>query len=573
VSAPEAQAAGEPPMIMNPGLPHPKMLLQTLAWNNKGKRQRGQDHWQVLKHKDEKEAGYAPGVAAQPPVARGLLSSFHSPRSDANTAEPVVAAVASTVTTTQTFSADQWDSSDSDDGDPLAAKDWDRNASVFCYGLGKEVACKVMGRCVNHKSRRVNKYTLMYPDGSYARVRACDVYWPSRVVATTCMPPPKPVEKSSSKNVRRGASKKGGSPGKRRSRSSSSSSGSSDSATERDAGKGKKKLKHKNSSSSDDDRRMRACKFNYKHDDKETNTIFWQLSSDVPWLHSRNGQKAIWRYHLSQLHKEGHALELVAHKDALKTFIAWAAAICKARRTFRLAEARKSGIGHMTLDYVDDVSERWELKVLGDSDLAAMQGEKAGMMRDVMCTTAGSLDAKSASILAIRSQRYAVKKRMNKDDSSANAANDSRTPSKTSTTSKNSSSVDMSPAGRASPALDARADLLQKLNDMAATQKLQEEKDKTLVANLFASFTSAQQGTHYAAASQLDDEIAKLREFLEQEDASLTVWAPAIHAALGVSRGDDFKEISVSDITNAAGVPQLQKNRLLNVAKRYGVKE
>jgi hypothetical protein len=369
----------------------------------------------------------------------------------------------------------------------------------------------------------------------------------------------------------------------RRGKRSSSSSGSSDSSTERDAGKRKQKKKGKSkkhkgsSSSSDDDGRIRACKFNYKHDDKETNTIFWQISSNVPWLHSRNGQKAIWRHHLSELHNNGHATELISHKDALKTFISWAAAICKARRTFRLAQARTSGIGAITLDYVDDVSERWELKVLGDSDLAAIQGEKAVMMRDAMCSTAGSLDAKTAKLVEIRAKRYAVKNRMNRDEQSA-----SQTPSKTATTSTKSSSVDLSPAGRASPASpagraspasDARSDLLQSIKDLTTIHTAQEEKDREMVAGLFASITTGQHVALAPAASQLDEEIATLRAFLQQEDASLCAWAPAIHAALGVSSACHFQEISVSDITNAAGVGLLQKNRLLTVARRHGVKE
>ena len=53
VFAPEAGAPGDPPLIMNPGKPRAGMLLQTLAWNSKGKRERGRDHWQLLKHKQQ----------------------------------------------------------------------------------------------------------------------------------------------------------------------------------------------------------------------------------------------------------------------------------------------------------------------------------------------------------------------------------------------------------------------------------------------------------------------------------------------------------------------------------------
>jgi hypothetical protein len=299
------------------------------------------------------------------------------------------------------------------------------------------------------------------------------------------------------------------------------------------------------------------------------------IAQRVPWLHSRNGQKAIWRKHLGNLQENGHCMELKGHKDSLKTFIAWAAATCKARRAFRLAESRKSGKAFIKLDNVDDVAERWELKVFGDIESAALQGEKAEMMRDAMCTTASSLDAKTAALAELRNKRYATAKRAKKGTDEVDDA--SRTPSKVNSSNSEvtkSSSIDASPtAGRASPAADSRAELLQHIKDMTQMQREQDEKDTKLVTNLFASFTNAQNNTHAAAASPFDDDVATLRQFLEREEPSLCKWAHAIHAALGVTKGEDFKELTVADISGAPGIAILQMKRLQALAKRHGAKE
>jgi hypothetical protein len=45
VFSPETQERGAPGIVMNPGHPHPKMVLQTLAWNSKGERERGRDYF------------------------------------------------------------------------------------------------------------------------------------------------------------------------------------------------------------------------------------------------------------------------------------------------------------------------------------------------------------------------------------------------------------------------------------------------------------------------------------------------------------------------------------------------
>ena len=110
--------------------------------------------------------------------------------------------------------------------------------------------------------------------------------------------------------------------------------------------------------------RQRAVRFNFKHDDLKTKTIFMQLVTDVPWLHSRREQTKIWTKHLDELFKRGHATELRGHKHATKSFSAWAAAICKARKIWRSVEAK--GVEAVKdNDAVDVVSHLRETKILG----------------------------------------------------------------------------------------------------------------------------------------------------------------------------------------------------------------
>ena len=557
VISPETQERGAPPMIMNPGKPHPRILLQTLGWTAKGNRERGKDHWQLLKCKVQQH--HAPQSPVPP-------SEIAGDAPDAGDAAPQAA---------NAVADPSQDSSDSEVCESTPEVDWALNSVVYCNLVGKEVSCKIKKRCVNHTSRRVNKYTVEYGTGVSVRLQANQVFWPSRVVTSGITPvsntrlKPMPPPCGTSRTL----AAKGGSKGKHR-HSKSSSSDSND-----DAKKKKKKKKKQDasssSSSSEDDSRTRAPKFNYKHDDDLTNTIFWQIASDVLWLHSRNGQKAIWRKHLENLQENGHCLELKGHKDSLKTFIAWAAVTCKARRTSRLAESRKRGKAFIKLDNVDDVAERWEMKVFGDAEMAALHGEKAEIMRDAMCSTASSLDAKTAALAELRNKRYATAKRAKKGTDEVDAA--SRTPSKVNSSNSEvtkSSSVDISPtAGRASPAADSRADLLAQIKDLTQMQHDQEEKDTKLVTNLFASFTNAQNNKHAAAASPFDDDIATLRQFLEREEPSLCTWAHAIHAALGVTKSEDFKELTVADISGAPGIAILQMKRLQALAKRHGAKQ
>ena len=311
--------------------------------------------------------------------------------------------------------------------------------------------------------------------------------------------------------------------------------------------------------------RKRAQKFGYEHDESETLTMFMQLATNVPWLHSRKGQKAIWKFHLDALQNKGHALELVGHRDAVKTFSAWAAHICKTRRTSRLAEARKSGVATIAFDCVDDVCERWEVKVCGEAALTSNNQERALIIRDVMTSTAVGLQEKALNIQQNRAKRYGTTQKRADDDTSVTPL---------SKTHKASTSPADSPT-------DPKVLLLRSLAEVTQGTLDQEKKDQSFIAQIVSRFTEAQPQNRAAATSEpvlvsaIASEVSLLESFLTEEDSSLVAWAPRIHAALGITEAAHFKELSVSDVITACQgcIPRLQLNRLLAVAKRQGLGE
>jgi hypothetical protein len=297
--------------------------------------------------------------------------------------------------------------------------------------------------------------------------------------------------------------------------------------------------------------RKRAAKFNLLHDDDETLVIFHQVQSNIPWLHSRTSQKTIWDYHLKELWKEEHATELRGHKDAVKTFSAWAQNICKTRRVSRLAEGRKSGFASFVPDVVDDVAHRWEMKVCGDAEDTEMNQQRAILFRDIATTTAVDLHKTAAKIESVRRQRYSTGK--------GKGGGAVKTPTKGTPSSSNSGS----------PQENAKVSLLRTLNDMTKHTAEQEEKDAALVSQVVSGMAAqfAQGGS--SQPSDMSGELLLLRNFLQSEDSSLVNWAPQIHAALGITEGAHFKELSEEDITQATGIPLLQRKRLIAVAKRF----
>ena len=302
--------------------------------------------------------------------------------------------------------------------------------------------------------------------------------------------------------------------------------------------------------------RKRAAKFKLVDSDKETVAIFHQLSSEVPWAHSRQNQKECWGRHLHALWDEGHALELQGHKDAVKTFTAWAAHICKTRRKSRLAEMRKSGGASYEHDIIDDVAYRWEEKVCGDAANTEAAQERALLIRAMSTETAACLPDKKAAIEKTRARRYAAGKTRDTD---------------TSPQSKSHKSSE-SPAVN-SP--DAKLIVLRDLHAMTQGSAEQDAKDTAFIENIVSRVFATQHGQQVPAASQpasaVACEVQLLTNFLQLEDSSLVAYADRIHAALGITEGAHFSELTEADIMQATAVPKLQLKRLLLVAKKYGL--
>lgn len=111
--------------------------------------------------------------------------------------------------------------------------------------------------------------------------------------------------------------------------------------------------------------RRRAPKFAPSKTDTET--IFKQIQTNVPWSQSRRRVSGIWAHHLQALHKAGKAVECTK----VRTLAAWAAKTCKDRMARRIQEARGAGGAHVepsAADVVDEVTHRWESYKLGGSE-------------------------------------------------------------------------------------------------------------------------------------------------------------------------------------------------------------
>jgi len=310
--------------------------------------------------------------------------------------------------------------------------------------------------------------------------------------------------------------------------------------------------------------RKRACKFKLVSSDEETGTIFYQLASEVPWAHRRKAQKSCWKRHLDALWEEGHAIELQGHKDAVKTFTAWAAHICKHRRKNRLVEARKSGGASYVNDIIDEVAQKWEEKVCGDAADTEAAGERASLIRAMSTSTASSLPEKQAAIEKHRNRRYAARK--TRDTDTETPQSKSQNPS--------ASNPSASPSG-ATNSPEAKLVILRQLHHMTQGSADQEAKDNAFLESIVSRVFASQMSPPLAAASQpasaVTCELELLRLFLQQEDSSLVAYADRIHAALGITEGAEFAELTETDILQAKAVPILQLKRLVKVAQKFGL--
>ncbi len=175
-------------------------------------------------------------------------------------------------------------------------------------------------------------------------------------------------------------------------------------------------------------------------------------------------------------------------------------------------------------DVVDDVAYRWEVKVCGDEEDSEKNQQRAELFRDIATTTAVQLQLTATKIENVRQRRYSTGEGKEAGAGAATTPTRGGTPSTPSTT--------------GSP---------------------------QVVSGIAAQF--AQGGS--SQPSDTSGDLLLLRNFLQQEDSSLVNWAPQIHAALGITEGAHFQELTENDINQAPGIPVLQRRRLLAIAKRF----
>ena len=91
----------------------------------------------------------------------------------------------------------------------------------------------------------------------------------------------------------------------------------------------------------------------------ESNAILYQLCTDIPYSHSRNGQKSVWNRHLTALKDAGHCL--VIPLRSYKTLVKWTNDVSKARSVFRAKEKRTSGLATIApAAVIDTVADYWK---------------------------------------------------------------------------------------------------------------------------------------------------------------------------------------------------------------------
>lgn len=299
--------------------------------------------------------------------------------------------------------------------------------------------------------------------------------------------------------------------------------------------------------------KTRGERFEYTHEDKTTDAIFFYLSSNIPWLHSRRSQRSIWLHHLKTLQQADLCLELKSHKDAVRSLSTWAAAVCKERQKFRLTEGRTSGVGKTKpTTAVDDVAFRWEQHRLGQDKKQEQQVDRAEMMREAMTDTAISLDLKAAKIEADRLKRFATTKHKEQKNSTKKIAS--------------SAVVSSSPI---TPA-NARAAFTDQFHSLEDQLRNDAEKSQAFLEKLLSGSTSSST-TIAAAQAPLDAPVALLHAMLTLNDESLAAYASVIHSALGITSVSDFADISMDDIAGCVGIPVLQRNRLIRLGKAHNL--
>jgi hypothetical protein len=141
--------------------------------------------------------------------------------------------------------------------------------------------------------------------------------------------------------------------------------------------------------------RARAPKFN--PGPAESNAIYFQLCTDIPYTHSRTGQKPTWVRHLLSLKRQGLCLGIAP--NSYKTLVKWVNVQCKKWFSFRAKEKRTSGTAAiMAPQVIDTVTHYWHANKISTDLMCEASLHHAQVIREAATTTNTSLISRASAI-------------------------------------------------------------------------------------------------------------------------------------------------------------------------------
>jgi hypothetical protein len=144
----------------------------------------------------------------------------------------------------------------------------------------------------------------------------------------------------------------------------------------------------------------------------ETTAILYQLCTECPYTHSRNGQKAIWIHHLKELKKKGLCVDIPlsgrgGSGGSFKTLVKWCNEICKKRVAFRAKERKQSGLATIEPPTVlDTIAGMWNDYKIATDVQSRQSAAQASIIREAATSTNASLMARAARIQAQRDSAH-----------------------------------------------------------------------------------------------------------------------------------------------------------------------
>ena len=307
--------------------------------------------------------------------------------------------------------------------------------------------------------------------------------------------------------------------------------------------------------------RKRAKPFN--PDDDEIDAIFLQLVTNNPFLHSRRGVNAAWKFHLDKLHDCGIAMDCVKQK----TFTAWATRMCKDRYAFRLAESRKNGTGEVEPSTaLDEVMRKWEIAKLAGK--APKDPLKAELMRAACTTTAQCLDAKTAKIKEAMSKKYGSGTSAPAASGAAARSNSPSPSGRQRASTPNSAAKLLSPPMSSGGSTVAGARLA--FSDAMSSFSLSCESETHLMQEILSAMRGKETSHDETTPGEKQVPLRAVLESAGEEYRSLVPHASKIFDALGIADLQDFACVTEDDVLQVT-LPAMQKRALIHLARAHNV--